>query len=260
MVVNPRIRASSEGEDDSGRTWHLMLSCCMLDLRTIDEEREERVHARRKDGHDAIAIFERAMRAHCDPFSLLEIRRALSFASGVSYDHPGISRGAYLAHPLRIAGWALMLGDYPDVRTVTIALLHNIYEVSRVQFSDIVRAFDMDVAEAIARLTVDRSQQHQAVYRQHYYEGLRGAGRRVCIVKVLDKLDNLFLLCLNSDDAVRASYLQEVEDFVVPLAAQHVGECVSYIRALVRRCRVDGYLPHDFLFARSGVAPIETLP
>ncbi|MBI4449579.1 hypothetical protein HY634_00810 [Candidatus Uhrbacteria bacterium] len=244
---------------DQWRSNAVQISSRMFDLRTIDEEREERVHARMSDGRDAIARFEQIIRARCEPSGLLDIRRALSFASGVSYDHPGLSRGAYLAHPFRIAGWAMMLGDRPDVHIGTIALLHNLYEVSRVQHADIVQAFDTDVAEAIARLTVDRSRQHQDAYRRRYYRSLHGAGRRVCVVKVLDKLDNLFLLCLNPDAAVRAVYLQEIENFVVPLAVEYVKECVPYVRALVRRCRVDEHIPLDRFSLRLNVAATGTL-
>lgn len=228
----------------------------MLDLRAIDEEREERLRTRLNDGRDSIAIFEEIARVRCDPPSLLEVRRALTFASDVRYDHPGLSRGAYLAHSLRLAGWALQLDDPPDVYMSTIALLHNLYEVSGVQFADVVRRFNTGVAGAIALLTIDRSQRDHVAYRQRYYQDLQGSDRRVCVVKVLDKLDNLFLLCLNADDAVRMAYLQEVEDFVLPLAMEHLKGCVPYLQALVRQCRIDGHIPLDRFSMRSDTVTI----
>ena len=52
-------------------------------------------------------------------------------------------------------------------------------------------------------------------------------------VKVLDKLDNLFMLGLNPNDEVRDRYLEEIKEYIVPLAKKMDDDLAVYIEKLI---------------------------
>jgi hypothetical protein len=62
------------------------------------------------------------------------------------------------------------------------------------------------------------------------------------VVKIVDKLDNLFVLGLNPDASVRKKYLAEIEDFVLPMAAATLPRLITYMRDLVQDCRLTGFI------------------
>jgi hypothetical protein len=65
----------------------------------------------------------------------------------------------------------------------------------------------------------------------------------VRVIKILDKLDNLFVLCLNPSDEVRHQYLADIETFVLPMVASDLPALLPYITALVNDCRAVGHCP-----------------
>ncbi len=209
-------------------------------LRAIDEERAWRLAARKGEGGTA-AWFDACLRRHAPAGGRDRIAAARDFALGLDYAHRGLSKPAYLAHPLRVAGLALALDRPPQVETAVIALLHNVFEVTDVAPERVARSFGAPAAAAIADLTVDRGRRDDA-YKAEYY-GRLGAGPRAArAVKVLDKLDNLFLLCLNPDEAVRAAYLDEIETWVLPMARAELPAIEGYMIDLVADCRARGHM------------------
>lgn len=58
-------------------------------------------------------------------------------------------------------------------------------------------------------------------------------------------LDNLYVLCLNPDGAVRHRYLREIVRHVIPLAEDVVPSLVGTVRALVDEADRLGYVRID---------------
>ncbi len=61
------------------------------------------------------------------------------------------------------------------------------------------------------------------------------------MVKIFDKLDNIFLLGLNRNEDVRVKYLAEIETFVLPMVARDVPELSAYFEQLVTEARQLGF-------------------
>jgi (p)ppGpp synthase/HD superfamily hydrolase len=99
----------------------------------------------------------------------------------------------------------------------------------------------VDVATQIKNLTVDRVQQWNAAYKTKYYKILTDGPVSAQIVKVFDKLDNMFLLGLNKDDEIRAKYLAEIERYVIPMAQKHLPNIANYMTVLSDDCKQQGY-------------------
>jgi len=214
----------------------------IVGLESIQKERERRLKARgtaTPEGNGA--ALDRALAEVPGTELELRARAAYEYAASITYRHAGLTSAEYLAHPLRLMAMALGLVRPPDAEGVVLALLHNLFEVSSVSHEEIVTRFGRPIADAIRVLTVDRAQKNRA-YTSGYYRAIREQPQWVRRNKVFDKLDNLFILCLNSDDAVRAAYLSEIEEFVLPIADTDLPWLTAYLRSLVTDCRNVGHL------------------
>ncbi|MGA8028004.1 MAG: hypothetical protein WB992_12750 [Bryobacteraceae bacterium] len=207
----------------------------------IERERQRRIANLITGGSNALDGFSQELGRH--EWLADGGQRALRFAMATEYRHPGQSSETYLAHPLRVGTLYLEHSPGPCPEGLTLALLHNVLEVGRVERLALEEEFGIWLVKALELLNVDRGQERDAGYKEVYYSRIGEAERHVGEVKVLDKLDNLFLLCLNPDKAVRENYLAEIEQWVLPLAARRVPGVLDSMRALVEDNRARGYRP-----------------
>ena len=154
----------------------------------------------------------------------------LDICLSIDYNHIGMSSSAYMNHPLRVALLAINEVPAPSFNLLATSLLHNIKELSVDTFHNLVGIPD-PVLNAISLLTVDRNDLTSA-YKDHYYSQLATIPF-VAQVKILDKLDNLFLLCLNPSAKVRADYLCEIENYLYPMISQFLPHLYDYFVELV---------------------------
>jgi (p)ppGpp synthase/HD superfamily hydrolase len=133
--------------------------------------------------------------------------------------------------------------EKPTVDGAALAVLHNSLEVSAAHSETLMETVGEPLFGEVHLLTVDRSQQWDWNYKQHYYSAIIEAPPHVGQVKLLDKLDNLYLLCLNPDDEVRSLYLTEIERWVVPLAEYRLPSVAPLLGALVVDNRRIGHVP-----------------
>lgn len=177
------------------------------------------------------------------------VRDGFSVADSIVYRHPGLSSASYLRHCLRVLQ---LYGDWADelfVEGIHLSLLHNTQEVGTAVDWSTMRMSDA-VRNAIGVLTVDRKQQWDVAYKQSYYERIASSPRWIGQVKIVDKMDNLFVLGLNPDDDIRRRYLSEIENHVIPLARLHLPHAERYLYMMVENARRLGH------FARPSKAPM----
>lgn len=171
-----------------------------------------------------------------------EITKTIDFINRIKFTHPGLNSLEYIVHPLRIAKIIYQIDHEVDIDTLTIALLHNIFEVSEIADEDFLLIYNNNIMDVIKALRVDRLREHDLEYKKEYYNNLMSYQKGVAIVKAIDKLDNLFLLCLNPNDKIRKSYLQEIENFIYPIVEKHIPTLFEYYKELVRDCKETGFL------------------
>lgn len=213
----------------------------MLSPSQLERERAERLGHLREPDSSAERALALELDAHPElaPFG----RRALDFARGIEYEHPGQSKAMYLAHPMRVTSLYLRFVDSPAWQGVVTSLIHNVLEVGDVDEASVRGAFGEEVALALRTLTVDRTRQWDASYKSGYYDDIAASPPWVGQVKVLDKLDNLYLICLNPDDEVRRRYLDEIEKWIVPMAVDLVPGATESIQHLLKDSRQIGHRP-----------------
>ena len=167
-------------------------------------------------------------------------------AKNLDYCHPGLESKIYLNHPLRVANLIVQnLLNIDDILLAT-ALLHNIKEVSPNQYQDGMKSLPEEIKNAVEALTVDRSRQYERTYKIKYYLNIESYSPLASQVKVFDKIDNLFMICFNPDSEIRRSYLQEIEDFVLPLAKKYTNSnVINTLKLSVDEANSVGYLDKD---------------
>ena len=174
-------------------------------------------------------------------FNVLETKRTSddvmsieSFAKKMEsqeYNHGHQSKSQYLAHPYRLAGLLIHYFPTVDLSYIRLALCHNIIEVSNV--SDSLAAYlGNDLMGFVRILTVEREKQWDADYKNSYYDEI-GKERITRVIKVFDKLDNLFILTENDDDKIKTMYLKEVEKHVIPFVLLDMPFLEDYFKSIV---------------------------
>lgn len=203
-------------------------------LDNIDLERDRRllVHSRCPDPH-AVELWNRAFNELRNDTERGKLTAALNFAKGIGYKHPGLSSEAYFSHPLRVSAMAMLVENSHDSEIGILGLLHNVLEVSDVNTDFLSEKFGEEISSQISALTVDRSLQWNTNYKTAYYANLMRGPRNARVVKIMDKLDNIFLLGLNPDVAIRKKYLLEIENFLMPMVANTIPELVDYMTDLL---------------------------
>jgi (p)ppGpp synthase/HD superfamily hydrolase len=172
-----------------------------------------------------------------------QLRKVFSFAASIEYQHVGLSPKAYLAHPTRVAGMTLFLSPKSKKKLLgTIALIHNVLEVSTVSINQLIEEVGQDVAESIQILTLNRDLQENIDYLNKYYSSIETTPHSLSVVKIIDKLDNLFMLGLNPDEVVRDRYLNEITTYVLPLVKQFLPELANYFENLILFNQANGMI------------------
>jgi (p)ppGpp synthase/HD superfamily hydrolase len=148
------------------------------------------------------------------------------------YSHPGLDKLAYMAHPIRVARLYISYCENFCIETLKLALAHNLLELTGLDEQDLTQDSLKPISHMIKKLTVDRSRQWDWDYKNNYYEQI-SVSSEMSVVKVLDKLDNLYLLSNNPNRKIKLLYLNEIEKFIMPLVSTFVPKLESIISDLV---------------------------
>ncbi len=151
----------------------------------------------------------------------------------------------YGAHPVRVARFAAeWLAPWKSSRpgeVLAACLIHNAIEKKLLAPETVRARHGAWVADSLATLTVDREEMATAPGRQAYYDRLSGKDAEVRAIKLFDKFDNIFSLCLNPDEKVRRGYLDEIVAYVRPIAEEVAPSLVPYLDDLLDDARAIGY-------------------
>lgn len=211
-------------------------------LDDIGLERQRRLLGLLEPDPHALVLWSRASAALVNDAERERLAHALRFAKAIKYRHVGLTSDIYFSHPLRVAGLAILISGAKKSEIGVLAVLHNVLEVSDVSVNELSETFGSGISNQISALTVDRDVQWDKAYKVGYYHQLMQGPLSARIVKIVDKLDNLFVLGLNPDASVRSRYLTEIEEFVLPMTVTSLPAVTAYTRALVKDCRSTGFI------------------
>ena len=125
--------------------------------------------------------------------------------------------------------------------SIGVSLIHNIFETSEYTKDYLLNYFDTATIKNVELLTIDRNKEHMHDYLLEYYENIKFE-EAALIVKLADKIDNIFTLCLNNDSNKRERYLYVVEVYLLPLVKTKVPHFYNYLKNLIADSRQLGFI------------------
>ncbi|MBA3704879.1 MAG: bifunctional (p)ppGpp synthetase/guanosine-3',5'-bis(diphosphate) 3'-pyrophosphohydrolase [Bacteroidetes bacterium] len=195
----------------------------------FETERAEKMHSLCSDSYYSekkfIAIINSLGRKEAN------ITKALEYAKTLNFSKNSL-KSSYLSHPLRLASFLIEMEPTIASDHIVIALLHNVPETTEISIAELEKIFGKNVATGIDTLVVDRKVSFPSI-EESYYKAIFEQGKSLVLIKLLDKIDNLFVLCLNADDEIRKNYIIEVREKLLPFAFKYNKQLGEYLDELL---------------------------
>ena len=210
-------------------------------LSDIEAERTSRIIGREIPDENAWKLWNLAIATLNIEEDIIFLLKALDFAKKIKYQHVGLTSDVYFMHPLRTASYSILCDEFESIDFGIVALLHNVLELTTVNPNELNVIFNENITNQIISLTVDRSQQWDPIYKKKYYENINLQPKACRVVKIFDKLDNLFVLGLNNNSLEREKYLEEIKTFIMPMVKRDSPSVLSYFQKLIEDTEKKGY-------------------
>lgn len=159
---------------------------------------------------------------------------AYNFSKNLIYYHPGLSSEVYFDHPLRVCLLSTKLKKENLPELMTLCLLHNVFETSNISEEIIKKLFGTKTCKFLKILTVNRKKENKKGYKKSYYKKIEKSHHYLPIVKILDKLDNLYLLKNNKNNKVKKNYIKEIETYLMPLVRKKANNIYAHFEELIQ--------------------------
>lgn len=208
-------------------------------LNSIEIEKKRRNDGLIQPDPHAIVLWNKAIEVMDDVTERDSLKNAFIFANTLDYNHVGLSSEIYFSHPIRVSALSVLLSDEKKSSIGILGLFHNVLEVSSLTEGSLSEIFGSEIATQISTLTVDRVNQWDGKYKADYYNKINSSQRACRIVKIIDKLDNLFLLENNKNYKIKKMYLDEIERFILPMVQSDLPNLYGYMKELV--CDIQQY-------------------
>lgn len=208
-------------------------------LKTFKKERIRRINATNKFDKKALKEWKKLITKEINKKDIKEIKFAFNFARKLKYNHG--NSNLYFSHPLRVANMAVIHKKNIDINLTILALNHNILEVTNLSKKILSNLFGKEFYKKVSVLTVNRKLQWNKSYKKKYYKNINNYSYDVRVVKILDKLDNLFIIGLNPNEKIRIKYIDEIKEFVLPMVKKDIPDIYLYFKKLVQDSYNKGY-------------------
>jgi hypothetical protein len=137
-------------------------------------------------------------------------------------------------HILRVSYYCLNFSiPKNSLDACKLALVHNMFE-NNADVKKLKKIIDAKTYRLAKILEVNRKKQWEKKYIKNYYNYLDQSHMNAKVVKCLDKFDNLFNLFKNPKKKIKKMYLNEINQFVLPMTKQHLPNIYNYYKRLVK--------------------------
>lgn len=211
-------------------------------MENIVYQRCLRLYEMRHNGGQARERFISSLNEKFDETDTIKALKCLSFAENLNYKHEGLTQKAYLAHSCRVASLIMEHLEDVNVGTIELALVHNVFEVSPGTENLVEGMFGKELSMCLKTLTIDRSKQASSKYLATYYRAIRESSERTRIVKIFDKLDNMFIVCINPHEDIRHKYFEEIQRYVIPLLRLVEPELEDFFLEVINKTKLLGHV------------------
>ena len=215
-------------------------------FKDINQERKIRLASRINKGHGEVDKFVTWLNNFPDPAVVKIGIDAIDKVLKLKFSHNILNTSTYLAHVVRVAKMSIEFCPEVAYKSITPALIHNILETTNLTEKQFLKMYDKFTFSTVKILTINREKQHLQTYLENYYSNIMDSHVSVGIIKIADKIDNIYTLCLNPDKNKRDIYLKQIEDFVIPLSISKVPHVTDYLVKLVDNAHKTGHIPVSY--------------
>lgn len=175
-----------------------------------------------------------------------EFNNYFNFCKNLNYLHH--NGQIYFSHPLRVATIAYKFRKYSKSQKnlIKLALFHNIIETSDCKLSFLKKLLGKQITRQIKILTVDRKKQWNNQYKKNYYKEINSHNKNTRLIKIIDKLDNLFTIGLCKSDSIRKKYIEEIENYILPMVKKDIPVLNKYFSGLIKESYNLGYYKNKY--------------
>ena len=168
-------------------------------------------------------------------------QKYFDFLNNLKYLHH--NNQTYFSHPLRVTCMTFNLTKFTKStkNLITLSLFHNIIETSNYKKKFLNKYLGKKITKQIEVLTVNRKKQWNINYKKNYYKNISSDHKNTRIVKIIDKLDNLFTIGLCKSKFTRKRYISEIEKYIIPMVKKNIPELEVYFVGLIKQSRELGY-------------------
>jgi guanosine-3',5'-bis(diphosphate) 3'-pyrophosphohydrolase len=140
----------------------------------------------------------------------------------------------YFSHPARVALTVAVKFGCTDEKILAAAFLHDVLEDTLVDYDDLLRKFDKEIADIVAALSKD-SRLVEPEREKKYDEELAKASWKTMLIKLADVHDNL---ADATDDEIREKMFDRAERALV-LAKKHpeLEKAAAIVRGLLEETK-----------------------
>jgi (p)ppGpp synthase/HD superfamily hydrolase len=222
-----------------------------LEIGSLETERDTKLRSLYSDQiePETRKLFESIEAAGLPRSDWEPIHRALEFARRQNYGPRDLDR-FYITHPIRVARFMAqwMPRQAPLLRdAVTAGLVHNAIEKKILSAAQLETEYGAWVSRAIVTLTVDREDIKSHEGKLRYYGEIQKSDPETRAIKIFDKFDNLYTVPINPNGPVRNSYMDEIEEWMLPIVESTVPEILSHFREMLSSNREIGYRKYEML-------------
>ena len=170
-----------------------------------------------------------------------ELTNYFNYSKNLKYVHQNSQ--IYFSHPLRVANMSFRLSKYSSSpkNLIILGLLHNILETSNEKISFLKKFLGKNITNQIKTLTVNRRKQWNIEYKSKYYKAINSDHKNTRLIKIIDKLDNLFIIGMCRSKLTRKRYISEIEKHIVPMVKKDAPVLIKYFKSLIRQSYYLGY-------------------
>lgn len=212
-----------------------------MKLNNYRSERIRRIKSLKVFDKNALLEWQRILKNKKLKRYKIQFQKYFNFLKNLDYLHH--NDHIYFSHPLRVACMAFNLTKFTKSSKdlIILALFHNIIETSKCKKKFLQKYLGKKITKQIGILTVNRKKQWNTVYKKKYYQKINLDNKNTRIVKILDKLDNLFIIGLCKSKLIRIRYISEIEKFIIPMIKRDIPELEFYFNGLIKQSYKLGY-------------------
>lgn len=172
-------------------------------------------------------------------------QKYFNFSKNLNYTHK--NSYTYFSHPLRVANMAFRLSKYSTApkNLIILGLFHNILETSNCNMIFLKKYLGKKILDQIKTLTIDRKREWNNKYKKNYYKSINSHHKNTRLIKIIDKLDNLFVIGLNKKKLIRKRYILEIENHIVPMVNKDAPSLIKYFEGLIKQSYRLGYYENE---------------